>query len=1775
MPISKLTLNGQVQAPVTTEDPNHPDLILEKTILVAPPTRGEDNQVQIQMGEDNLVELIYEDNTTWLCTADALEELYPGQLKQQRGADEGIQLPLTLDAPPSERGLVQQIALKVAQLFTKKAAAVGMAELAKTLEEKHLGTMRGVFRVSSTFELSPFVATDSDSKSGPSLLFIHGTNSSSTGSFAELVGSDLWSYATNTYNKNNILAFQHETLTKSPLQNAAELIAQLPAGADLHVITHSRGGLVGEVLARFSGAAGVGFSEMEIAYLKKENRDDDVKYIRQLQDAYKQKQFKVSRFIRVACPTAGTTILSKRLDHFFNIGLNLIGATTGIAVNPIYIATKNLLVAAIDQKNDPKVLPGLEAMNPDSPFITVLNSQKIDDTEIDDTTPILVISGNCKAKVNFKALLILTERLFFAEKNDLVVNTQSMYEGSKRHSKLRFFFDEGTDVDHFSYFKNKKTNSAIKLALESPDQVMTNGFTEFSRGGSAARGALAGPGDYFKNAAMGKRPIVVLIPGIMGSCLTQNFVPIWVRYVQILQGDLFRLDLTKEDVKATAIVKASYERLGETLSADYDVVTFPYDWRLSPKDAAGQLETELKRLMDLNQPIKIVAHSLGGVVVRDLMVFYAETWKRLNATDNFRLLFLGSPLMGSFRIVNVLFGEDDIIKKLSKLDLLHTKRELLAMFARFPGILGLLPLTSDPNTDNFGIEGTWAQLANATDNKDWPIPKANAGLDQFNQYQQAVVKAMPGLDLKNAVYVAGRDKETPLGYRIDTRKDNQKELVFLSTAEGDASVTWDSGIPKSLIEKNAVYYVNHSHGDLANSPDMFSGIKEILERGKTTLFTNIRPLVRGDQRVFRKPQTADFDLSEDGVNKTLMGLSDEKPIESSQLPVRVSIAHGDLKYASYPVLAGHFKGDSILYAEKRIDQILNGQLEERNRLGIYPGDFGTCEIIFTPVEDEFQGAVIVGIGEQDGLTPFDLAKTIEQAASKYLVLVNAKNKSATERITGPIGLSPLVIGCGYGGLSIDSSIHAILQGITNANARISNLYGEKARLVEEIEFVELYQDRVLGCYYAIKKIASEMSGALNIIPAQDGIRERNGSRQKVNIDQGRDWWNRITIAKNDDEKAQGMRFSISTGAAREEMQNLYTAGGVVDRLLANISTDNGWSTDKAAALFELLMPNAFKARMKRHGNITWVLDDYTAGYPWELLQQRGEDVKPLCINAGMIRQLSTANARTNIETVTANTALVVGDPVTDGFLPQLDGALDEAKGVAQFLDAHGYKVTQLLRETEDNIIPALFGNDYKILHLAGHGVVGSTIWETGMVVGNDSFLSSARIAQIGASSDLAFVNCCYLGKVDEVAEKYYQDRYKLAANIGTQLINNGVKAVIVAGWKVDDAEAKRFADVFYQNMFIGRPFGEAVRLAREATYNSNPKINTWGAYQCYGNPWYRLKAEGRYQDVKQYVISEQAEIDLLNLDSDMRTGDHPAEELLTRLKTISDETDRANLRTPTVTEWEAMIYKSLGKYDLSLQKYQQLIHGMQGGYSFKAVELYCNLRAKLLKERIDKKEAAAQLEKEFDQLHSELEALILLSPTADRYDIMGSCWKRRTALYLDKDSKAKLIDAVQKSAQYYSAADKIADKVYPFCNWIALQNLLIAASIQQWGETADIPTLDDIHQRLARLEQVCAPGPGTKLFQDWIAPANLKLTNWFVVNTHNGADTADTLMDGVVDIYHDTWGRVGATEDRMSDIQHLQLLIDALAGLTAGQSAEHFMIGRMKALLERLKQYSV
>lgn len=1752
-------------------------------------SRSISKQHEIHLEEnDKLLELVLDDGTSWMCDASTMHEVFPEldpALKPPGSRDlqsDIFVLPDSLDAPATERGIIGKIAVKLLKVFAKKAIGKGVSELSKKLEDKllqnqitqdvipknFLDTGAALFTVNKDFKFGVF---DGKASNSPLFIFIHGTNSDTFGAFQDLKASTAWSTLHQVYGEN-VLAFQHRTLTESPLLNVVKLAQMLPDNSVVHLLTHSRGGIVGDILNKYSlnnDESSLGFNSDHIALLEREgNRETDIENIEALNKIFKDKKIEVAKFIRVGCPAAGTKLASKRLDHILNVFFNLVSIAGGVFGDVL----KELLSAAVESKDDVNVLPGLEAQRPESPFIKILNDPSPE--RAISGKALAVISGNGRVSFSGQGLFVILGKLFYWQRNDLVVNTDSMYLGAKRKENIQYFFAQGVEVNHVKYFENDKTREAINLALKITEGQLIPGFKsipQYEIPGSDR--ALIEFGELYPSTSppSGTKPIVILLPGIMGSNLTQKDKEIWLHYGRILTGGLIKLGYSNVNkIVADSVVKTSYNKLYKWLSGKYDVVVYPFDWRKPLPECANEFNIKIKSLLKVGQPIKIIGHSMGGLLARDFILNHDDTWQDLKASKGFRMLFLGSPLGGSFRIPSVLFGEDAIIQKLSKLDLFHTKKSLLKMFSKFPGILALLPLTTDPKNDFAKIE-TWENMRTYFGKSDWPLPP-QSDLDYFKNYRDNILKKRDEIDYSSMVYIAGKDKMTPCGYYLD-KIPPKKQLYFLYTSEGDQSVTWASGIPKQLIEANAVYYSRITHGALANEPDIFNAIEEILSTGQTKLLRNTKPLLRGEELIFRAEPDIDFDLSESGLKKSIFGLGDETDAVGSQVPLTVSVSNGDLRYVEYPVIAGHFLNDGVLYAEKSIDKYLGGSLTAKHRLGLYPGEIGTNAIFGKRNNSDFEGAIIVGLGEPDELTSFQLSKSVEQGVLNYLLIIRG-----TDVPKKGIGVSSLIVATGYGGLSVEGSLKAIIDGVNRANEKIKMLSDESYRTVQHIEIVERYANRALNCMYVLNKIANKENSTYNIIIGNKRIKNLLGIQKRIPLDNAEDWWNRITIKHKEANERTGepasMIFGSSTGDSREEENELYSSTPLIDLFISEASSSNQWSSCTAKTLFELLIPNNLKEKLKRKGNISWILDTKTASYPWELLQDNTTNAKPLCINAGMIRQLTTKEYRINIKRVAEKGALIIADPLLNGFISQLPGAREEGMMVKDTLGNLGYPTTELIGTNAESIVKNFFCNDYSIIHLAGHGVFNpNNPKKSGMVIGKDIFLTVFEIEQMPIVPELVFVNCCHLGYTNLEDEKFYRDRYKLAANIGTQLISIGVKAVIAAGWAVNDAAALDFAQVFYSSMFAGYNFGDAVKNARNYIYEKHPGNNTWGAYQCYGDPFFKLKgiSSGKGSWSPHYIVPQEAEIDLDNLLNQIQMESGEDKDHLADLKTIMAAVERDVARTPQIIERVAKIYQELAMYIEATGNYEELLKMENADFSFSCMEKYCNTRSKLyIREVFEIEEVNLDYKKKAykktENVVKDLSVLVFAGETAERHNLMGSVHKRLAMLA--PDSK-KRIKAYKIAVSHYERAyskDFNSNKTYSLVNSIEMACLLVLnEAVKDGGEfTVDrkkykLRSFSEAKQTLTDLERKL--DEKSKIddldYWDMVASSNIDLCLLLLIED----EEMEAKWDEVIQNFKTIWQKAGSEAKKAAEMEHLDFLTHALNAIT-GLSGDAYMPNR-------------
>ena len=281
------------------------------------------------------------------------------------------------------------------------------------------------------------------------------------------------------------------------------------------------------------------------------------------------------------------------------------------------------------------------------------------------------------------------------------------------------------------------------------------------------------------------------------------------------------------------------------------------------------------------------------------------------------------------------------------------------------------------------------------------------------------------------------------------------------------------------------------------------------------------------------------------------------------------------------------------------------------------------------------------------------------------------------------------------------------------------------------------------------------------------------------------------------------------------------------------------------------------------------------------------------------------------------------------------------------------------------------------------------------------------------------------------------------------------------------------------------------------------------------------------------------------------------------MKLITEEVDKKELRTPAVTELEAFIYQALNNYEAAINKFEELLALENAGYSFTAIEQYYNIRIKHLAAGIDSSTAAVPgLEKEFRKAISDLQALIQINPSLERYNLLGSAWKRN--IYFYKENKSKAQHALTQAYKSYQLAFEISKEksVYAYVNWISLQNILVIAGAESW----DKKETDMIKKQLQQMEDNSLQTMAVNDYWSMILISNLKLCAWMLSATTGKEKTKMPDAKAVVESYASVWKMIGTLDNKKIEIQHINTLIQAFETLQPG----HFIIPAITGLRDKL-----
>ena len=480
-----------------------------------------------------------------------------------------------------------------------------------------------------------------------------------------------------------------------------------------------------------------------------------------------------------------------------------------------------------------------------------------------------------------------------------------------------------------------------------------------------------------------------------------------------------------------------------------------------------------------------------------------------------------------------------------------------------------------------------------------------------------------------------------------------------------------------------------------------------------------------------------------------MDQAQQPETKPSCAPIKLGVVCGHLAFASYPLLVGHYDGDTFAGTEARLDQVLDGRLTARRRMGLYPGPIGSSTVVVDPIARP-PGAGVIGLGGPAELSVGAQRRTLRRGLLAFAATRVDRVASADEGAEAApgLGLSTLLIGAGEGGLDRSGCAQALLQAAAEAQEILARVSKGQA-LLTAIEIVELFEDRAVATWRVIDQALRADPVLARSFEPTIGFEQRSEARKAASVGRDPTWWQPIQITMSGDARERSLGFTVSGGLARAEARtvaaNLDLVAPLVRRVSRSGANDDS-TTSPGRALFELLWPAALKDHSVDERPRRLILDERSAGFPWELLDDRRPwmsdeaELAPPAVRAGMVRQLLQTRFREDVVTTrSALKALVIGNPQgAPTEMPDLPQAEEEAKAIATAVGGPPY-VTLLAGATAgpEQITRRLFTDAWEIIHISAHGVSnqllagpdGKKKRRTGIVLGGGAVQGCVRAGE--------------------------------------------------------------------------------------------------------------------------------------------------------------------------------------------------------------------------------------------------------------------------------------------------------------------------------------------------------------------------------------------------------------------------------------------------------------
>lgn len=488
-------------------------------------------------------------------------------------------------------------------------------------------------------------------------------------------------------------------------------------------------------------------------------------------------------------------------------------------------------------------------------------------------------------------------------------------------------------------------------------------------------------------------------------------------------------------------------------------------------------------------------------------------------------------------------------------------------------------------------------------------------------------------------------------------------------------------------------------------------------------------------------------------------------------------------------------------------------------------------------------------------------------------------------------LATVLIGAGRNNLSVADAVSGWVRGLKNALTGIM----EEEWALADLTFVEEDPAKVIEIDQALTRERDAMGSRNRMIIAYKSLK---ANEIKVLQTKAADYqaaaWQRQPVEAGELEPT---RITVSLEGHTYRFGALTNVASIPERAIPLDPKLVSQANNELAAEIEpvrqfqlgqfmerLLIPTDLRNQLISTAPLVMMLDATTARIHWELMAQsdgvytQSPDAEPYPKDERLDRFLGTCRGFTRqLRTMFALPpepppaerrilrVLVVADPAEDA---HLTGAEEEGIVVADLFESFNIvhaasqnrvEVIRLFgpREaTRTAVLRELMLRSYDVLHFAGHCKYDKADPPaSGWIFSKGERLSAYEFNRIDRVPKFIFSNACESGITpDRVGKRSVE----LAPSLAEAFFARGVSNFVCTAWPVDDRAARDFALTLYAGL-LGlthdngdasepksyragplKPMHVAMRDARRAIAEPPNDIRTWGAYQHYGNPYFRF-----------------------------------------------------------------------------------------------------------------------------------------------------------------------------------------------------------------------------------------------------------------------------------------------------------------------------------------------